>query len=174
MAAAYLYRMATEGTIGLIGMLFRLMIEKPALIEELCARPELIPATVSEVIRLESNIQRLMRICRATCEIGGKVIKAGESLLLLLGAANRDPASFGDPDGLDPHRSDIVDVAFGAGRHFCSGASLARLEGCVALEQILDLPPIQRAGPEEWYPGRSVRRLRCLPVQVKKTRSIDA
>jgi hypothetical protein len=44
----------------------------------------------------------------------------------------------------------------------------------VALEQILDLPPIQRAGPEEWYPGRTVRRLRCLPVQVKKTRSIDA
>jgi cytochrome P450 len=170
-ATAYLYRMATEGTIGLIGMLFRLMIERPALIEELCARPELIPATVSEVIRLESNIQRLMRICRATCEIGGKVIKAGEPLLLLLGAANRDPASFADPDGLNPHRGGIVDVAFGAGRHFCSGASLARFEGCVALEQILDLPPIQRAGPEEWYPGRSVRRLRCLPVQVKKTRS---
>jgi cytochrome P450 len=172
--AAFLYRIATEATIGLIGMLFCLTIEKPALIEELRARPELIPATVSEVIRLESNIQRSIRICRATCEIGGKLIKAGEPLLLLLGAANRDPASFGDPDGLDPHRGGIVDVSFGAGRHFCSGASLAHLEGCVALEQILDLPPIQRAGPEEWYSGRTVRRLRCLPVQVKKTRSIDA
>ena len=52
--------------------------------------------------------------------------------------------------------------------------TIADLEGCVALEQILDLPPIQRAGPEEWYPGRTVRQLRCLPVQVKKTRSIDA
>jgi pimeloyl-[acyl-carrier protein] synthase len=173
-AAAFLYRIATEATIGLIGMLFRLTIEKPALIEELRARPELIPATVSEVIRLESNIQRSMRVCCATCEIGGKVIKAGEPLLLLLGAANRDPASFGDPDSLNPHRGGIVDVAFGAGRHFCSGASLAHLEGCVALEQILDLPSIQRAGPEEWYVGRTVRRLRCLPVQVKKTRSIDA
>jgi len=166
-AAAFLYRVAGETSIGLIGMLFRLMIERPALIEKLRERPELIPATVSEVIRLESNIQRVVRMSRETCVIGGKVIRAGERVMLLLGAANRDPTSFREPDDLNPCRRRIADVAFSAGRHFCLGAGLAHLEGCVALEQMLHLPPIERAGPEIWYPGFTVRRLQRLPVRIK-------
>jgi len=166
-SAVFLYRVGAETTIGLIGMLFRLMTERPALIEKLRECPELIPATVSEVIRLESNIQRLTRVCRETCVIGGKVIRFGERVMLLLGAANRDPTSFREPDDLSPCRRSIADVAFGAGRHFCLGAGLAHLEGRVALEQMLHLPPIEQAGPEIWYPGFSVRRLQRLCVRIK-------
>jgi cytochrome P450 len=166
-SAVFLYRVGAEATIGLIGMLFRLMTERPALIEKLRECSELIPATVSEVIRLESNIQRVTRISRATCVIGGKVIRVGERVMLLLGAANRDPRSFREPDDLNSCRRSIADVAFGADRHFCLGAGLAHLEGRVALEQMLHLPPIEQAGAEIWYPGFSVRRLQRLPVRIK-------
>ena len=166
-SAVFLYRVAAETTIGLMGMLFRVMTERPALIEKLRECPELIPTTVSEVIRLESNIQRSVRISRDTCVIGGKVIRVGERVMLLLGAANRDPTSFQEPDDLKPCGRSIADVAFSAGRHFCLGAGLAHLEGCVALEQMLHLPPIEQAGPEIWYPGFTVRRLQRLPVRIR-------
>ena len=86
--------------------------------------------------------------------------------MLLLGAANRDPAAFPEPDDLRVDRRALPDVAFGEGHHFCLGASLARLEGRIALEHFLRLPPVKQAGDEEWYDGRSIRRLTRLPVRV--------
>lgn len=172
--AVFLYRAGVDPITGLVGMLFRLMIERPSLLERIRIQPELLSATVSEVIRLESNIQRTIRVCREACVIGGKVIRAGERVMLLLGAANRDPAACAEPDELDPQRSRIADVAFGAGRHSCLGVNLAQLEGCVALERMLHLPPIELAGQEEWYLSRSVRRLTRLPVRVKDSARLKA
>ena len=91
--------------------------------------------------------------------------------MLLLGAANRDPAAFPEPDDLRVDRRALPDVAFGEGHHFCLGASLARLEGRIALEQFLRLPPIEQAGHEKWYPGRAIRRLISLPVRVTEEHS---
>jgi cytochrome P450 len=111
-------------------------------------------------------VQRSVRLCQEDRVIGGKTIRAGERLLLLLGAANRDPAAFAAPDDLKVDRGGPPDLVFGAGHHFCLGASLARLEGRIALEHFVRLPPIELAGEESWYPGRSIRRLTRLPVKV--------
>jgi cytochrome P450 len=125
----------------------------------------LVPGIVAEVLRLESNVQRAARVSREARTIGGRSIQAGDRLMLLLGAANRDPKAFVDPNNLCPARRES-DLVFGEGNHFCLGASLARLEGTIALNQLLLLPPFTRAGGEKWYAGRSIRRLVRLPVRV--------
>jgi hypothetical protein len=164
--ALFAYRVGAETTIGLIGLLIRTLIDKPGLHLMVREKPLLASTIVSEVLRLESNVQRSMRISRATRVIGGKTIAAGERLMLLLGAANRDPAAFAEPDDLNLAGRNVPDVVFGGGHHFCLGASLARLEGRIALEQFVQLPPVEQAGEERWYPGRSIRRLTRLPVRV--------
>jgi transposase len=144
----------------------RTLIRQPRLRQMAREKPSLVPTIVSEVLRLESNVQRPVRIGRVARVIGGKTIQPGERVMLLLGAANRDPAAFPEPDDLRVDRRALPDVAFGEGHHFCLGASLARLEGRIALEQFLRLPPIEQAGHEKWYPGRAIRRLIRLPVRA--------
>lgn len=164
--ALFAYRVGSETTTGLIGLLIRTLIRQPRLRQMAREKPSLVPTIVSEVLRLESNVQRPVRIGRVARVIGGKTIQPGERVMLLLGAANRDPAAFPEPDDLRVDRRALPDVAFGEGHHFCLGASLARLEGRIALEQFLRLPPIEQAGHEKWYPGRAIRRLIRLPVRA--------
>jgi len=165
--ALFSFRVGSETTTGLIGLLVRALIQQPWLQQRTRENPTVGPVIVSEVLRLESNVQRLLRVSREARIIGGRKIQPGERLLLLLGAANRDPEAFVEPDTLCLNRREAPDLVFGAGNHFCLGASLARLEGEVALTQILRLPPIVQAGVEEWYLGRSIRRLIRLPVRVR-------
>jgi cytochrome P450 len=164
--ALFTYRVGSETTTGLIGLLIRTIIQQPQLRQMVRENPSLAASVVSEVLRLESNVQRLGRICRKARVIGGRSIQPGQRVMLLLGAANRDPAAFAEPDRLSLDRPGEADVVFGAGQHFCLGASLARLEGRIALEQFLRLPRIEQAGDERWYSGRSIRRLVRLPVRV--------
>ena len=164
--ALFTYRVGAETTIGLLGFLIRTLLDKPGLHQTVRENPALAPGIVSEVLRLESLVQRSVRIARTDRVIGGKSIRAGDRLMLLLGAANRDPAAFAEPDNLSLAGRNVADVAFGAGHHFCLGASLARLEGRIALEQFVQLPSIERAGEERWYAGQSIRRLTRLPVRV--------
>jgi cytochrome P450 len=164
--ASFTYRVGAETTIGLIGLLIRRLAHQPRLRQNLRKDPSLTPTVVSEVLRLESNVQRSVRVCRETRVIGGKTIRPGDRLMLLLGAANRDPAIFDKPDNLDVIPRSQPDVSFGGGPHFCLGASLARLEGRIVLEHFLRLPAIEPGGQEEWYPGRTIRRLTRLPVRV--------
>jgi Cytochrome P450 len=166
-SALFTYRVGAETTTGMIGLIVRTLIQQPWLQQKIRESPSLGPAIVSEVLRLESNVQRLLRVTREARIIGGRTIQPGERLLLLLGAANRDPDAFVEPDILCLNRREAPDLVFGAGNHFCLGASLARLEGEVALTQILRLPPIVQAGDEEWYSGRTIRRLIRLPVRVQ-------
>jgi cytochrome P450 len=164
----FAYRVGAETTIGLLGLLIRTVIKQSKLRQAVRENPTVAPTVVSEVLRLESNVQRSSRICTVTREIGGKTIAAGDRLMLLLGAANRDPAAFAAPDSVQLDPRNVPDVAFGAGHHFCLGASLARLEGRIALEQFARLPEVEQAGEETWYSGRAVRRLTSLPVRVRR------
>jgi cytochrome P450 len=164
--ALFSYRVGSETTTGLVGLLIRTMVQAPRLQQIALENSSLRANIVSEVLRLESNVQRVVRVSREARIVGGKTIQAGERLLLLLGAANRDPAAFVDPDDLCMNRRAVPDLVFGAGAHFCLGASLARLEGEIALTQVLQLPPFVQVGTEKWYLGKSIRRLVRFPVRV--------
>ena len=100
-------------------------------------RPDLLDTAIDEFLRYDSPVQLDSRIVREPLEIGGKKIKPGQRVLCSLGAANRDPAAFPDPDVLDIGRGAGNHLAFGRGIHYCLGAPLARLEGRIALEALL-------------------------------------
>lgn len=164
--ALFLYRVGSETTIGMAALIFRTLMDRPDVAERLRADPSLIPFFVSEILRLESSVQRSVRVGQADKRIGGQLIAAGDRVMLLLGAANRDPEGFEEPDSLRLERRG-PDVAFGAGAHSCIGIALSHIEGRVAVERYLRHLPAVRAGEEEWYVGRTIRRLTRLPVQVQ-------
>jgi len=166
--ALFAYRVGAETTIGLIGALVHQLAAQAGLRERLLEDPQRIDRLVAEMLRLESNVQRVGRIATAPATIGGVAIGRGDRLLLLLGAANRDPAHFPGPDAIDLDLHRAADLAFGQGKHFCLGASLARMEGRVAVEAMLALPPIALAGAPQWFRGRTIRRLTALPIRTAR------
>jgi len=103
-------------------------LDHPAELAKLRARPELLSNAVEEVLRYDSPVVNSGRIAHEDMEIGGVKIARGESLGVSLGAANRDPAIYPDPDRFDIEREDTHHQSFGGGRHICLGAHLARLE----------------------------------------------
>ena len=111
--------------------------------------PAMLPVLIEESMRWEPAVQSCTRFTTETVELGGAAIPAGETVQCMLGAANRDPAHFPDPDRFDPSRPNVRDhLAFGAGRHFCLGASLARIEAHQALAQTFVRFPAVRLDPE--------------------------
>lgn len=163
--ALFAYRVGAETTIGLIGAIVGLMATQRDLRPRLLENPDLIDRLVSEVLRMESNVQRVGRIALTPATVGDVAIAQGDRLLLLLGAANRDPARFPEPDTAQLDAKRPIDVSFGKGKHFCIGAALARLEGRVAAQALLDLPPIEPAADPVWFRGRTIRRLTSLAVR---------
>jgi cytochrome P450 len=165
--ALFMYRVGAETTIGLLGALIRAIIDRPevrsGLQEKIC-----VDRFVGELLRTESNVQRVARVARHDCTVADVQIKAGQRLLLLVGAANRDPAIFCAPDEIETTQKRSAHLAFGAGDHYCLGAALAQMEARVVLETLLDMRPLERAGDELWYPGRTVRRLISLPVRLRQ------
>lgn len=164
--ALFAYRVGAETTIGLIGALVHQLATQAGLRDRLLEDPQRIDRLVAEMLRMESNVQRVGRIATEPTQIGGVPIGRGDRLLLLLGAANRDPAHFAGPDAIDLDARRATDLAFGQGKHFCLGASLARMEGRVAVETLLALPPIALAGAPHWFRGRTIRRLTSLPIRT--------
>jgi len=106
-------------------------------LRELAADPTKIPAAVDELMRFDGPAPVITRVCGADVEFGGKMMKKGQRVLLVLHAANRDPAAFERPDTIDFVRARCPHLQFGNGAHFCLGAPLARLEGKVALEELI-------------------------------------
>jgi len=158
-----------ETTVNLIGNAVAALLQHPeqrALLED---DPSLIPHAVEELLRYDGSVERALTRWAATdLELGGRPIQRGETVIVLLGSANRDRERFSDPDSLDVTRPDVKHVGFGRGSHYCLGAPLARLEADVALTALLRRLPGLRlnAGADElrWRPTPLFRSLVSLPV----------
>jgi len=135
--------------------------------ERLKADPSLIPNAIEELLRYDSSVQLTGRVTHAEVEIGGVKLGAKESVVTLLGAANRDPAQYPDPDRLDVGRQNIRPLSFGGGIHFCLGAQLARLEGELVFAALIERLPNLRL-PEidtpAWRRSFTLRGLSSLPA----------
>jgi hypothetical protein len=156
-----------ETTTNLIGNGLLALARHPAERARLAASPALMPSAVEELLRFDSPVQATSRMLREEMVIEGQSIAAGEEAVLLLGAANRDPAAFPEPDRLDVARRDNRHLAFGFGIHFCPGAGLARLEGELAVGTLLRHAPRFELTTDKLVrrPGMLFRGLESLPVR---------
>lgn len=160
-----------ETTVNLIGNAVLALLENPEQLQILKDRPELIPASTEEFLRLEGPVNvATFRYTTEPVELGGVTVPADEILMVSLIAANRDPARYENADRLDVTRSAQGHVAFGHGIHFCLGAPLARLEFDVALTQLLArFPNLTLAAEPEtlgWRDSTLIRGLHTLPVRL--------
>ena len=159
-----------ETTTNLIGNGLLTLLRHPEEMERLRADSALVPSAVEELLRYESPSQHTARLAPADLTLGGKHIRQGQAVIAVMGAANRDPARFPDPDRLDLARTDNRHVAFGWASHFCFGAPLARIEGQIALETLLRrLPglqpaPVPRHLAPQPGPSRTHRAPGALPA----------
>ena len=129
--------------------------------------PSIMPTAVEEFLRFETPNQRILRIALEDVEIDGRRIEAGQQVMLLLGAADRDAAQFAEPDHLDVTRQPNRHLAFVAGAHACIGAPLARLEAQIAIGALLQrYPRIDVTSPPSWVGQPLLRMLTELPVDV--------
>ncbi len=128
-------------TTDMIGNGVKALLDHPAQLAKLRVQPELIAAAVEEVLRYDSPVINSGRIAHTAIELGGCPIARGESLSVSLGAANRDPGVYSNPDVFDIEREIIPHQSFGGGRHHCLGASLARLEGQEAILRLVQRFP---------------------------------
>jgi cytochrome P450 len=163
-----LYTAGHETTSGLIGNGILALLRHPEQLEALRRRPELAETAVDELLRYDTSLQRTWRIATSDVERGGHVIRAGELLSTMLGAANRDPEKFEHPDLLDIERKPNRHLGFGQGMHFCVGAMLAGMEVAVALNRLLarfrELDVVEEG--IVWGPDRTFRSMRSLPIRV--------
>jgi len=157
-----------ETTRNLIGNGMLALLRNPGELLRLREDPSLIRSAVEELLRYDSPVQLAGRGARADVVIGGERIAAGEPMMLLIGAANRDPAQFPDPDRLDIGRQDVKMLSFGGGIHFCLGAMLARTEAQVAIGTLLARVAHIELATEDlaWRPHITLRGLSSLPVRV--------
>lgn len=165
----FAFTMVTGGndtTTGLLGGAGQLLTERRDQRALLLDDPSLIGAAVDELLRLTSPVQGLARTTTRDLEISGRLVPAGRKVLLLYGSANRDPRAFGaDADELEVTRRPERILTFGYGAHHCLGAAAARLQGRVALEELLDAMPDFEVDADAgtFAPGHFVRRFESLP-----------
>jgi hypothetical protein len=141
-----------ETTVNLIGNGVWALLQHPDQLRRLRDHPELIDTAVEELLRFDSPVQMTSRTPTRDLELGGQRISAGQTVVLFLGAANRDPEEFSEPDRLELGRQPNHHLSFSRGIHFCLGAPLARLEGRIAISTIVRRLPALR--PD----GEAVRR----------------
>ena len=161
-----------ETTTNLIGNGVLTLLRHPAEMERLRSDSSLIPSAVEELLRYESPSQHTARLAPDDVELGGKQIGKRQAVIAVMGAANRDPDRFPDPDRLDLGRGDNRHLAFGWAAHFCFGAALARMEGQIAFETLLRRLPnleLDPAASLEWRHNLGLRGLTALPVSFRKT-----
>jgi len=159
-----------DTTTGLLGSGSELLTANPAQRDALAAAPGLIPDAVEELLRLTSPVQGLARTTTREVELHGAVIPAGRKVLLLYGAANRDPREFGpDAELLDIRRRPARILSFSLGPHHCLGAAAARLMARVALEELLARYPHFEVDAKRgtFAGGQYVRRYRSLPCSLR-------
>ena len=160
-----------ETTTRLIGWTGKVLAENPDQRAELVADRSLIPNAIEELLRFESPSPVQARYVTTDVEHYGRTVPAGSIMLALTASANRDERQFPDPDRFDIHRKIDHHVAFGYGIHFCLGAALARLEGRVALDEVLDRFPTWEVDWDNAVQAHTstVRGWEKLPVFTKGT-----
>ena len=156
-----------ETTQNLIGNGLLGLLRHPDQLELLRSDPLLTRNAIEELLRYDSPVQLTGRSALTDVEVGGRTIKKGQEAVVLLGAGNRDPAVFNDPDRLDITREKVSVLSFGGGVHFCLGAPLARLEGQIAFRALLErFPKLELATDEpEFRETLTLRGLKSLPVR---------
>ncbi|WP_316183411.1 cytochrome P450 [Bradyrhizobium sp. SZCCHNRI1009] len=150
----FLLNAGHETTTNLIGNGLVLLCQHPAERQRLIEAPGLIRTAVEEILRYESSNQLGNRMTTEPVELGGVRLEAGTSVTLCIGAANRDPAQFDDPERFDIARPANRHLAFGTGAHQCAGMALARLEGAVAISRFLARFPNYQLDGEAVRGGR--------------------
>ena len=158
-----------ETTTNLIGNGMLALLRHPAQLQLLRNQPDLMENAVEELLRFDTPVQVDFRIARADLEFGGRGIRAGQGVIILLGAANHDPAVFPEPERLDITRRNASHLAFGRGLHFCLGAPLARVEARAAFAGLLErFPKLDLLNPRPAFKDnvvlRGLRELRLSGV----------
>ena len=146
------------------------LLANPSQLEQVKAHPALAAGAVEEALRYDPPVHTTIRFSTQDCEIGGVRIAARSPVYVVMGAANRDPAQFPDPDRFDLSRNPNDHLSFGEGIHICIGAASARIQGRLAVNQLLQRFPRLRLADPQWQPvfkGSSMARgLTALPVRV--------
>ena len=159
-----------ETTTNLIGNGLLTLLRNPAALEQLRDDGSLMPSAVEELLRFESPSQHTARIAPRDIVLGGQQIAAGQAVIAVMGAGNRDPNRFTEPNSLDLARGDNRHLAFGWSSHFCFGAPLARMEAHIAFTQLLHRLHDLRLAAEslQWRANLGLRGLTALPVTFSR------
>jgi pimeloyl-[acyl-carrier protein] synthase len=167
----FLFWAGHETTVNLLGNGVLTLLRHPSELERLRDTPSLVPGAVEEMLRFESPVQLAYRMALMDLDLGGRSIRRGQQVVLAIGAANRDPAQFRDPERFDIARSDVHHVAFGHGIHYCLGAALARAQGQIAIGELLRRCKGLRLSTAtlEWNDNILLRGLKALPVTFEAT-----
>jgi cytochrome P450 len=157
-----------ETTTNLIGNGMLALLRDRDQWELLARQPELIESAVDELLRFDSPVQWTSRVSGEGIKVGGQTIPSGEIVLGCVGAANRDPTKFIEPDRLDIRRTDNKHLSFGTGIHFCIGAALARMEAQIAIGQLAQRFPRMELAEKKvnWLKGLTFRGVTRLPVKL--------
>jgi cytochrome P450 len=156
-----------ETTTNLIGNAVHALLRHPEAAARVAADPALVPAAIEETLRWDAPIQLVFRNALRDAELGGAQIKQGDKLCVLIGSANRDERRFPEPDRFDLDRDTQGLLSFGFGKHYCLGASLARLEARVALEGLAPrLPGLRLAAEREMLDSFLVRGPKRLELEA--------
>jgi cytochrome P450 len=166
--AILLFSAGFETTTNLLGNGLLALLSHPAQLADWRAHPEIAPSAVEELLRFDSPVQFNLRAALEPAELAGEPIERGDRIVVLQGAANRDPDEFQHPEELDLRRSSNQPLSFGWGIHHCIGAALARLEGVIAFNALLArFDSIELSGDEpQWRPGFTLRGLQSFPLRV--------
>jgi hypothetical protein len=162
-----LFAAGHETTVNLIGNGLLSLLRHPEQWQMLRDDPSMVPNAIEEILRFESPVQAVARTVAEPVELSGVMLAPTDIVVSLVGAANRDPAMFENPDRFDITRKDLRPLSFGGGIHFCLGAQLARIEAAVVFETVLrrlSEPRLVEPDHPKWRPSFLLRGLTELPV----------
>ncbi|MFI1368651.1 cytochrome P450 [Streptomyces griseochromogenes] len=164
----FLFVAGHETTVNLIGNGLLALLRHPEQLRILRENPELIANSVDEISRYDAPVQIVSRILGGSVELGDVTLPEGAKVMLLFGAAGRDPERYPDPDRLDVTRTGTKTLAFSGGPHYCLGAGLGKMETAIVLTELLRrYSKIELTGEDlVWRPNVSFRGLRELPLRL--------